>query len=64
MEAVVPLTLEKYRLTVHVQDRYVRSEIAIHVVNTGSANEEYIFGVKLDKNEFISGLTMRIGSHG
>ena len=55
------IIVENYRLSVFIQDRYVRSEVAVHVKNTGSGSAEYDFGVKLDENEFISGLTMRVG---
>merc|ERR1711970_181772 len=56
------LKVEEYRLTCNIQDRYVQSEIAVHVKNTGTEDIEYNFGVKLDENEFISGLTMRVGN--
>ena len=62
--ALSALTVEKYRLTVEVQDRYVRSEVAVHVSNDGNSSEEYNFGVKLDTKEFISGLTLRVGDKG
>ena len=55
------IIVENYRLSVFIQDRYVRSEVAVHVKNTGSGSAEYDFRVKLDENEFISGLTMRVG---
>jgi len=58
------LKVEKYRLSCNIQDRYVQSEIAVHVINTGNEDIEYDFGVKLDENEFISGLTMRVGDKG
>jgi len=58
------LKVEKYRLSCNIQDRYVQSEIAVHVKNTGNEDIEYNFGVKLDENEFISGLTMRVGDKG
>jgi len=58
------LTFEKYRLTVHVQDRYVRSEVAVHVQNTETAASEYNFAVNLHETEFISSLTMRVGDNG
>ena len=62
--ALSALTVEKYRLTVEVQDRYVRSQVAVHVSNGGNSSEEYNFGVKLDAKEFISGLTLRVGDKG
>jgi len=64
LKAISALTVEQYRLTVQVQDRYVRSEVAVHVTNQANQSEEYDFGVKLDDNEFISSLTMRVGDKG
>merc|ERR1712176_577438 len=53
--------IKTYRVTVNVQDRYVRSEVAVQVKNNLQTNEKYEFGVKLDEDEFISSLTMRVG---
>ena len=53
--------IKTYRVTVNVQDRYVRSEVAVQVKNNLNSTEKYEFGVKLDENEFISSLTMRVG---
>ena len=53
--------IKTYRVTVNEQDRYVRSEVAVQVKNNLNSTEKYEFGVKLDENEFISSLTMRIG---
>merc|ERR1712110_911636 len=55
------IVVEDYRLSIFVQDRYVRSEVAVHVKNTGTESEEYDFGVNLEEDEFISSLTMRVG---
>ena len=55
--------IKTYRVTVNVQDRYVRSEVAVQVKNNLMTTEKYEFGVKLDEEEFISSLTMRIGKH-
>ena len=54
--------VKTYRVTVNVQDRYVRTEVAVQVKNKNlNETEKYNFGVKLDDNEFISSLTMRVG---
>ena len=53
--------VKTYRVTVNVQDRYVRTEVAVQVKNNLQTNEKYEFGVKLDEDEFISSLTMRVG---
>ena len=53
--------VEKYRYTVDIQDRFVRSEIAVKVSNPNSSDEEYNFQVKLDESEFISSLTLKVG---
>ena len=58
------MTVDKYRLTVNIQDRYVQSEVAVHVVNNGRGGAGYTFAVKLDETEFISGLTMKLGNKG
>jgi len=58
------IIVENYRLTIFIQDRYVHNEVAVHVRNTANNADEYDFGVKLDENEFISGLTMRVGDKG
>merc|ERR1712110_775633 len=55
------IVVEDYRLSIFVQDRYVRSEVAVHVKNTGTESEEYDIGVNLGEDEFISSLTMRVG---
>lgn len=52
--------IETYRVTVNVQDRYVRTEVAVQVKNNLSGTGQYQFGVKLDEKEFISSLTMRV----
>ena len=59
--AVGNIIVENYRLSIFIQDRYVHSEVAVHVKNTGNNAGEYVFGVELDENEFISSLTMRVG---
>jgi len=53
--------VEKYRYTVDIQDRFVRSEIAVKVSNPNDSDEEYNFQVKLDESEFISSLTLKVG---
>jgi len=58
------LTVDQYRVTIDVQDRYVRSEIAVNVVNRGNSSENYEFGVNLAPQEFISSLTMKVGKKG
>jgi len=55
--------VKTFRVTSNVQDRYVRTEVAVQVKNNLASKAEYEFGVKLDENEFISSLTMRIGKH-
>ena len=55
--------IKTYRVTVNIQDRYVRSEVAVQVKNNLATTEQYEFGVKLDESEFISSLTMRVGKH-
>ena len=62
--AAAEIVVKDYRLSVFIQDRYVRSEVAVHVENSGNKSDEYDFGVKLDENEFISSLTMRVGDKG
>ena len=54
--------VEKYRYTVDIQDRFVRSEIAVKISNPSSSDEEYNFQVKLHESEFISSLTQKVGS--
>jgi len=56
--------IKTYRVTVNVQDRYVRTEVAVQVKNKNpSETQKYEFGVKLDETEFISSLTMRVGKN-
>ena len=55
------LTVENYQLSVIIQDRYVRSDVAVHVINDESEDQEYDFAVKLQDDEFISSLVMRVG---
>jgi len=62
--AFAEIIVKDYRLSVFIQDRYVHSEVAVHVKNNGNDSAEFDFGVKLDENEFISSLTMRIGDKG
>ena len=57
--------IDNYNIDVTVNDRYVRTQIAVSVENKNTASAElYEFGVKLDPSEFISGLTMRMGDDG
>lgn len=60
-EAGKKFRIKTYRVSVNVQDRYVRTEVAVQVKNNLNTNEKYEFGVKLDEDEFISSLTMRVG---
>jgi hypothetical protein len=57
------LRIKTYRVTVNVQERYVRTEVAVHVKNNLNTDELYEFGVLLEDREFISSLTMRIGAN-
>ena len=57
--------INNYNVDVNINDRYVRTQIAVSVTNKNTQrNELYQFGVKLDQFEFISGLTMRMGDDG
>ena len=58
------LQIERYRLSLDVQDRYVRTEVAVSVRNTGNVTEKYEFGVNLNKHQFISSLVMKVGEKG
>ena len=52
--------IKTYRVTVNVQDRYVRTEVAVHIRNNMGTAELYDFGVELEDGEYISSLTMRV----
>ena len=57
--------IDNYKVDVTINDRYVRTQIAVSVTNRNTKQvENYEFGVNLDQFEFISGLTMRIGANG
>ena len=57
--------IDKYNVDVTINDRYVRTQIAVSVTNKNTNNAEfYEFGVNLDEFEFISGLTMIMGDNG
>ena len=57
--------IDKYNVEVTINDRYVRTQIAVSVSNKNTNNAEYYeFGVNLDEFEFVSGLTMRMGDDG
>ena len=63
VDAAKKFRIKTYRVTVNVQDRYVRTEVAVQVKNNLGTTEKYEFGVKLDETEFISSMTMRVGKH-
>ena len=57
--------IDNYNVDVTINDRYVRTQIAVSVANKNTNSAElYEFGVNLDQFEFISGLTMRMGDDG
>jgi uncharacterized protein YegL len=57
--------INKYIASVYVSDRYARTELALAVKNNDLVNnQKYNFAVNLKDDEFISGLTMRIGQNG
>merc|ERR1719443_426115 len=57
--------IDNYNVDVTINDRYVRTQIAVSVENKNNNTAElYEFGVNLDEFEFISGLTMRMGDDG
>ena len=57
--------IDNYNVDVTINERYVRTQIAVSVANKNTNLAElYEFGVNLDEFEFISGLTMRIGDDG
>ena len=57
--------IQKYIASVYVSDRYARTELALDVKNNDLVNsQKYNFAVNLKEDEFISGLTMRIGENG
>ena len=57
--------IDNYNVDVSINERYVRTQIAVSVANKNTNIAElYEFGVNLDEFEFISGLTMRIGDDG
>ena len=57
--------INKYVASVYVSDRYARTELALAVKNQDEENDQkYNFAVNLKEDEFISGLTMRIGENG
>ena len=57
--------INKYIASVYVSDRYARTELALAVRNNDLVNsQKYNFAVNLKDDEFISGLTMRIGKNG
>ena len=57
--------IDNYNVDVSINERYVRTQIAVSVVNKNTENAGiYEFGVNLDEFEFISGLTMRMGDDG
>ena len=57
--------IDNYNVDVTINDRYVRTQIAVSVANKNTNSAElYEFGVNLDHFEFISGLTMRMGDDG
>ena len=57
--------IDNYNVDVNINDRYVRTQIAVSVANKNTNSAElYEFGVNLDEFEFISGLTMRMGDDG
>ena len=45
--------IKTYRVTVNVQDRYVRTEVAVHIRNNMGTAELYDFGVELEDGEYI-----------
>ena len=56
--------INKYIASVYVSDRYARTELALAVKNNDLVNnQKYNFAVNLKDDEFISGLTMRIGQN-
>ena len=57
--------IDNYNVDVTINDRYVRTQIAVSIQNNNPANDAlYKFGVNLDQYEFISSLTMRVGDDG
>ena len=57
--------IKKYIASVYISDRYARTELALAVKNNDQTNsQKYNFAVNLKEEEFISGLTMRIGENG
>ena len=57
--------INKYIASVYVSDRYARTELALAVKNNDLVNnQKYNFAVNLKDDEFISGLTMKIGENG
>jgi len=57
--------INKYIASVHISDRYARTELALAIKNNDLINnQKYNFAVNLKDDEFISGLTMRIGENG
>ena len=57
--------INKYIASVYVSDRYARTELALAVKNNDQVNnQKYNFAVNLKDDEFISGLTMKIGENG
>ena len=52
------LDVKNYTLTVKINDRYVNSELGIHILNSANKTEDYNFAVNLNENEFISKLNI------
>ena len=56
--------IEKYIASVYVSDRYARTELALNVKNFDTSSQNYTFAVNLKDDEYISGLSLRIGKNG
>ena len=55
------LAVKNYRMDVNIEARYAKTEITVHIKNTGWSDAEYNFSVDLAEKEFISSLEMTVG---